>query len=171
MSIRLPLRPVALCTLLASAAVAVAWNRPVTAAATPMTLAAGEEEELEEVMEGLDKNFEAALAAIEKKDGPAAIELAGKMQMAAMAAKTMTPPKLRIIEEKDKAAFVAGYRKGVLSLLKATADFEIALIDNDFDKAKKLAEEMDAVKKSSHEVYKKMPRKGGAGGEKGEKGK
>ena len=83
----------------------------------------------------------------------------------------LATPKLRIIEEKDKAAFVAGYRKGVLSLLKATADFEIALIDNDFDKAKKLAEEMDAVKKSSHEVYKKMPRKGGAGGEKGEKGK
>src|SRR5687767_11512934 len=61
-------------------------------------------DELEEVMEGLDKNFEAVIAAIEKKDGPAGLELMAKLQQACISAKTLTPPKLRTVEEKDKAA-------------------------------------------------------------------
>ena len=71
----------------------------------------------------------------------------------------MRLPKLRTIEEKDKAAFIAGYRKGVLGLLKSSADLEIALIDGNFEEAKKVAAAMDAEKKAGHDAYKKMPRK------------
>ena len=169
MSFRLPLRPVAFSALLLSAAVAVAWIQPDSAAA-PTAWTSGAEDDLEEIMEGMDKNFEAVYASIEKKEAAPALELMSKMQIACISAKTLTPPKLRTIEEKDKAAFVTGYRKQMMTLLKGWADLEIALLDGDFDKAKKLAEEMDGMKKSSHDVYKKMPRKGGAGGEKQKEG-
>lgn len=145
-----------LTALLASAAVAVSWATPAKA---PASVAREEGEELEDVMHGIDKNFEAVNAAIEKKDAAAALELTTKIQLACISAKTLTPPKLRTIEEKDKAAFTAGFRKGVLGLLKSTADLEIALVDGNFEKAKEVAAAMDAEKKAGHDVYKKMPRK------------
>ncbi len=155
MAFRLPLRPLVLTALLASAAVAVSWAAPLQEKAA----AAAEGEDLEEVMHGIDKNFEAVNAAIEKKDKAAALELTTKLQLACISAKTLTPPKLRTIEEKDKAAFIAGFRKGILGMLKSTADLEIALVDGNFDEAKKVAESMDASKKTNHDTYKKMPRK------------
>ena len=161
MQLRLPLRTLLLPALLVSAAVAVAWtNGAVSHAAPAAVVAAGlEGDELEDVMNGIDKNFEAVLQAIEKKDAAAALDLVSKIQQGVVSAKTLPPPKLRTIEEKDKAAFQAGYRKELMNLLKATADLDIALVDGDLAKAKGLAEQIDGLKKSSHEVYKKMPRK------------
>ena len=37
--------------------------------------------------------------------------------------------------------------------------FDVALVDGDLEKAKKTADEIEALQKASHEVYKKMPRK------------
>lgn len=155
MSFRLPLRPLVLTALLASGAIAVSWATPTGAQLVTVT----EGDDLEDVMHSLDKNFEAVYAAIEKKDAAAGLELMTKMQQACIAAKTLTPPKIRTIEEQDKAAFIAGYRKQMMVLLKATADLEIALIDGNFEEAKKVAEQMDAAKKTGHDAYKKMPRK------------
>ncbi|HTF91092.1 MAG TPA: cytochrome b562 [Planctomycetota bacterium] len=158
MSLRIPLRPLACSALLLSAAIAVAWAKPATR--EPLApIVASQGDELEDIMHGIDKNFEAAIEAIEKKDGVVALELMTKLQQGCISAKSMTPPKIKTVEEKDKPAFVAGYRKQMLTLLKSIADLEIALVDNDFDKAKKVAEEIDAVKKSGHDAYKKMPRK------------
>ena len=160
MSLRKSLRPLVLSALLVSGAVAVASTQPFATDGTLREIASeGQGEDLEEVMHGIDKNFEAALVAIEKKDGPAALELMTKLEQGCLGAKILTPPKLRTIEEKDKAAFIAGYRKQVLAMLKALVDLEIALVDNDFEKAKTLADEIDAMKKAGHDVYKKMPRK------------
>jgi len=146
--------------LLATGAVAVAWtNPPARDVPVPVGVGEGEGDDLEDIMHGIDKNFEAALAAIEKKDAATAMELATKLEQGCIGAKVLTPPKLRTIEEKDKAAFVAGYRKQMLMLLKLTADLEMTLVDNDFEKAKKVADEIDAHKKASHDVYKKMPRR------------
>jgi len=165
MSFRLPLRPVACLALLLSAALAVAWIQPESGPA-PAAWVATAEDDLEGIMEGMDKNFEAVYASIEKKEAAPALELMSKLQLACISAKTLTPPKLKTVEEKDKAAFMAGYRKQMMSLLKGWADLEIALLDGDFDQAKKLAEGIDDMKKTGHDTYKKLPRKGGAGGEK-----
>ena len=158
MSFRLPLRPLAFSALLVSAAVAVAWTRPLPVTASER-LVVVDEEDLEHLMEEMDKNFEAVLAAIEKKEAAPALELLTKMQLACISAKTLTPPKLRTIEEKGKAAFVAGYRKQMMTLLKGWADLEIALVDANFDAAKKLTDEIDSLKSGAHDTYKKMPRK------------
>jgi soluble cytochrome b562 len=157
MTTRLPIRPLALCSLLACAAIAVSWSRP-PASVVITSAPAVSVDDLEEIMESLDKNFEAVLASIEKKEAAPALELTTKMQQACISAKTLTPPKLRTVEEKDKAAFVAGYRKQILTLLKATADLEIALVDGVFVQAKKVADEIDAMQSSGHDTYKKMPR-------------
>ncbi|MBK8180918.1 MAG: hypothetical protein IPK67_18905 [Planctomycetes bacterium] len=158
MSFRLPHVFLLLPALLVPAVFAFGWNDgEASAAAVPAAISA--EEELEELMHGIDKDFEAVVQSIEKKDAAAALELVLKIQTAGVSAKTMMPPKLRTIEEKDKAAFKVGYRKELNSLLKATADLDNALLDGDMEKAKQVAEQIDALKKSSHEVYKKMPRK------------
>ena len=154
MTFRAPLLAFAFPLVLALGAAGLATPR-----AEPSPPAVSLADELEEVMEGMEKNFEAVIAAIEKKDAPAGLELMAKIQQACISAKTLTPPKLRTVEEKDKAAFVAGYRKQVLTLLKATADLEIALIDSDFVKAGELVEQIDAMQKTGHDEYKKLPRK------------
>jgi hypothetical protein len=160
MAFRIPLRPLVLSTLLVSGAVAVAWTKPVTRdVSVPVGVGEGDGEDLEDIMHGIDKNFEAAIAAIDKKDGPAGMELTTKLEQSCLSAKVLNPPKLRTVEEKDKAAFVAGYRKQMLTLLKGFADLETAFVDNDFEKAKKVAEEIDGIKKAGHDAYKKMPRK------------
>ena len=110
-------------------------------------------------MHGMEKAYEAVITAIEKKDAPAALALMSKIQQSCISAKTLTPPKLKTVEEKDKAAFIAGFRKQMMMLLKASADLEIALIDGELDKAAKITEEIDALQKSGHDTYKKMPRK------------
>lgn len=159
MSIRVPVRSLALPALLITAAVAVAFANPLQrpeGGRPPQREGGGE---LEHVMESIDKNFEAVLQSIEKKDAAAALELVSKIQSGVIESKSMLPPKLRTIEEKDQAAFKAGYRKELMTLLKLTADLDIALVDGDLEKAKAVAEQIDAQKKSSHEVYKKMPRK------------
>lgn len=158
MAIRAPLRVLTLSALLASAVVTVAWTRPVQEKGPPPA-SAKEGGDLEDVMHGIDKNFEAVIAAIEKKDGPAALELMTKLEQGVLSARLLTPPKLRTVEEKDKPAFVAGYRKQMMTLLKAMADLEIALIDGKLDDAQKLTDEIDNIKKSGHDAYKKMPRK------------
>ncbi len=144
MAFRIPLRPLAFSALLASTAVAVAWTRPAPASDVP-PIVASEGDDLEGIMKGIDKNFEATLAAIEKKDAAAAMDLVTKIQQGCISAKTFTPPKIKTVEEKDKPAFVAGFRKQILTLLKSTADLEIAIVDNDFDKAKKIGDEIDAI--------------------------
>jgi len=161
MSFRMPLRPLLLSALLVSGAVAYAWPSPAPRGElAPIVASEGEgEEDLEEIMHGIDKNFEAVVAAIEKKEGPTGLEMMTKLEQSCISAKVLTPPKLRTIEEKDKAAFVAGYRKQMLVLLKYMADLEMALVDNNFEEAKKVADQIDAHKKASHDVYKKMPRK------------
>ena len=158
MAFRTQLRPLILPALLASAAITVAWTNPPSPN-TAASIEVGEEEELEDIMHGIDKNFEAVMAAIEKKDAPGAMELTTKLQQSCISAKTFTPPKLKTVEEKDKPAFIAGYRKQMLTLLKSMADLEIALVDNDFEKAKKVGGDIDAIKKTGHDTYKKMPRK------------
>lgn len=169
MKIHAALRPLAILGLLSAGAFAVASSGPTSPApVSPVTW----EGDLEESMEAMDQAFEAVLAAIEKKDADAAMEPVGKMQTGCLHAKTMHPPKLRTVEDKDKAAFLSGYRKEMLALLKVTADLEIALIDKDFDKAKKLVDEIDGMQKKGHDTYKKMPRggPGGPGGRGKEKG-
>ncbi|HUR28679.1 MAG TPA: cytochrome b562 [Planctomycetota bacterium] len=159
MTFRKSLRPLVLSALLVGGAVAVASTNPSLGRSAPESAGEGEGDDLEEVMQGIDKNFEAATKAIENKDGPAALELMTKLEQGCIGAKILTPPKLRTIEEKDKAAFIAGYRKQVLVMLKSMVDLEIALVDNDFEKAKKVADEIDSQKKMGHDTYKKMPRK------------
>lgn len=116
-------------------------------------------DELEAVMEKLDENLEAVVAAIDKKDAAAGLELMTKLQQGCITAKTMTPPKTKTVGEKDKALFLAGYRKQLMHLLKAMADLEIALIDGDFAKATETIEQIDKLKKSGHDDFKKLPRK------------
>src|SRR5436190_1070179 len=106
MSFRVPLRPLIFSGLLASAALAVAWTTPAAPSLAqqgppPKEGREGKEGgDLEDVMHGMDKAFEEVIAAIEKKDAPAALALMSKMQQACITAKTMTPPKIRTVEEK-----------------------------------------------------------------------
>ncbi len=158
MALRVPLRLLACSALIITAASLVAWATPATQTVSALP-AAPDGGDLEEVMHDLEKQFEAVIAAIEKKEAKTALDLMTKVQTICIAAKTMTPPKIRIIPEADKAAFVAGYRKQMMVLLKSAADLEISLIDGDLEKAKKLTEEMDAMQKTGHDAYKKMPKK------------
>lgn len=169
MKLHAALRPLAILGLLSVGAFAVtSAGSTLPGPLSPAVV----EGDLEESMEAMDQAFEAVLAAIEKKDADAAMDPIGKMQAGCLQAKTMHPPKLRTVEDKEKAAFLAGYRKEMLVLLKVTADLEIALIDKDFEKAKKLTDEIDGMQKQAHDTYKKMPRggPGGPGGRGKEKG-
>ena len=159
MSFRIPLRPLAFSAILASAAVAVAWTRPAPPSDLLVPIQGKEGDDLEGLMKGIEKNFDAADAAIEKKDAATAMDLMTKIEQSCITAKTMTPPNIKTVEDKDKPAFQTGYRKQILTLLKSTADMEMALADGDFDKAKKVADDIDAEKKAGHDAYKKMPRK------------
>lgn len=114
------------------------------------------ENPLEQAMESMQGAEKRLGKALKEKDLAAALPLVVEMERAAQAAKVETPPKAdEIVDAKQKAAFIAGFRKQVIGLQKALCDLEVAAIDGKADDASRIFETViKPAKKEGHAKYK-----------------
>ena len=111
---------------------------------------------LDGAMQALNGGMKRMNKAFEKSDLEAVLKTAVDMQQAVLTAKTGTPEKAATLADaKEKAAFVLGFRKQLITLQKALLDLEIAALDGKTDEAKKIFSETIApMKKEGHSKYK-----------------
>jgi hypothetical protein len=133
----------------------LASNAPSEAAAVDLAA----DSDLEKAMGAIDEDFDLLRGALQKKDAAASLELTAKIQTQILAAKVLAPSKAKSVEEAARPAFVAGFRKQLVGLLKAFCDLETAVIDGDFAQAETRAGEIERLRKAGHDEYKKKGRK------------
>jgi soluble cytochrome b562 len=111
---------------------------------------------LDGAMQALNGGMKRMNKAFEKPDLEAVIKTAVEMQQAVATAKTGTPEKAAAMTDaKEKAAFVLGFRKQLITLQKSLLDLETAALDGKTDEAKKIFTETIApMKKEGHSKYK-----------------
>jgi len=106
-----------------------------------------------QVLQGSTKKLDKAL---EKGDMPAVLTIVLEMQKGVHDGKLETPEKAgAITDAKEKAAFVLGFRKQMITLEKALLDLEVAALDGKAEDAKKIFNEtIKPMKKEGHGKYK-----------------
>lgn len=111
---------------------------------------------LEGSMQMLQSDTKKLDKALEKGDMDAVIKTTLEMQKAVHDGKTEMPEKAgTITDAKEKAAFVLGFRKQLISLEKSLLDLEVAALDGKTDDAKKIFNDtIKPMKKEGHAKYK-----------------
>ncbi len=150
------IRPL-LCFVLIAATVTVA-RAPAWSAASAQDRAAPaqdhEESAIAQSMEKMKGALRRMDRALEGGDTAAALPLVAEFQAAVVTAKSEVPERAGTVEEAERAAFVNDYRSTMVKLLKASCEFEVALIEDRADDAKKiLASDMKALQKPSHQRF------------------
>jgi hypothetical protein len=113
-----------------------------------------EESPLHEAMEHMNAALRKADRAL--KAGDAATALAGlsEFQRNVVAAKTELPPKAETVPETERAAFVAGYRRTLIDVLRISCDVEQALVEGRLDDARvAFAEKLRPMETTGHERF------------------
>jgi len=149
------IRPLLCFALIASAVVfarAPAWSAaPAQDRQDPQ---GHEESTIGQSMEKMKGALRRMDRALEGGDTAAALPLIADFQAAVVAAKSEVPERAATVVEADRPAFVNDYRSTMVKLLKASCDFEQALIEGRADDAKKiLASDMKSLQKPSHQRF------------------
>lgn len=112
--------------------------------------------DLESSMQMLQSSTKRLDKALEKGEMEAVLKTTLDMQRAVQDAKTQTPDKAgTITDAKEKAAFVLGFRKQLISLERSLLDLELAALDGKTDEAKKIFNDtIKPMKKDGHAKYK-----------------
>jgi soluble cytochrome b562 len=115
---------------------------------------AAEDTELAKQMEVMDDDLKKLRKSVkEATQNKETLETITKLQAATVASKGLTPAKAAQVPEADRAKFVTGYRKDMITLLKHLGDIEIAVLDGDNAKAEELFKGMKKMEDDGHEKY------------------
>jgi soluble cytochrome b562 len=125
--------------------------------ASPFAHAAGDDETpLGEQMSAMNKAYrQLKKQAGESTLGEASLPLVAQMQKAAKASMDLIPEKAADLPEKEKAAFVAGYKEKMQVMVTTLAKLETALKAGNAAEAAKLVAELGAEQRSSHKEFRK----------------
>lgn len=145
--------------LLAAALGALAWSSlPRAAAASPAAPESLGPPGVDEELEGAMREMNGALKSLGKGLGPetrdTALEALSKFQRGVISAKASTPGMASKIAEKQRADFLAGYRKMLVEALKLACDAELAILDGKYKEADEiLKNKLMGLKKAGHDKY------------------
>lgn len=125
--------------------------------ASPFAHAAGDDETpLEEQMSAMNKAYrQLKKQAGESTLGEASIPLVAQIKKAAVASIALIPEKSADLPEKDRAAFVAGYKEKMQVMIAALDKLESALKAGNAADAAKLVAELGAMQRSGHKEFRK----------------
>ncbi len=137
--------------------VSVPFNTPAARAADDKK-EAGEKKtkdtELEKHMEVIDKAMKKLRRTIkDPANNKESLELIQQMQAASVASKKETPAHLAEAPEADRPKLLIGYRKDMAKVIGTMCEMEMALLDNNNDKAADLLKTIKDQEEAGHEKY------------------
>ena len=86
-----------------------------------------------------------------KKDS--SLALVANMEKNAATAKSLVPARAKDVPENEREKFIAGYQSGIDELIHELAKVEEAIRGDRGDESKKLLDELQSIKRKSHEEF------------------
>ena len=104
---------------------------------------------LDQAMQQMGASMKVLEKGVTAENHAAVLAELAKLESALIAAKAETPETAAKVEEKKRAAFLADYRKTLLTTLKLACDAEIAIADGKYKEAEALIRNKLAAQKSA----------------------
>ena len=110
--------------------------------------------ELAKQMEAIDDAAKKLRRSLKKPEQNAdSLKLIGQMQAAAVASKELEPAKAAKMPEAEKAKFVAEYRREMAKVITEMVNLELAVLDNQNEKAEEILKNLKQLEESGHEKF------------------
>jgi len=97
--------------------------------------AASNDEQLDEVMKSINKNYRVVRLFLRKPEGDAPLESVYEMQQACMTAKGLKPSIFEKVPAERREEFVTEYKKSMNQFLRTMLDMEDAMLVKDWEGA------------------------------------